>query len=184
MSNYWHNVRKHQEHRRLLEALEQVPEYLAVSDYAMQLEPYIHTFGMDSIFTATFEELVGSPQRVTQSILEWLNLAPARTELRLEKQNARPDTFTRVRGNGWLDRLARSRFWGGISPAIPRRVKRVGQRLAYRSADAVTDEALDLAIAEVRPRLQDSTRRLESLLGRSFDEWTTTLHEPARTRER
>ncbi len=44
-------------------------------------------------------------------------------------------------------------------------------------------EALDDVIEEIRPHLRESVRRLETLLGRPFEEWTTTLEGPGHPRD-
>ena len=45
ISHYWHNVRLHGEKRDPLKAIQEDSLYLEVSDYAMQLDPYIQIFG-------------------------------------------------------------------------------------------------------------------------------------------
>lgn len=174
VSNYWHNLRKHQEHRGILEAFREVPEYLSVSDYVLQLEPYMERFDHSTIFTATFEELVAQPDAIVAAVLKWLGLEPAVAEL--EKRNARPREFTRVRGRGLLHRFAASPTWDRLSPLAPRWVKRMGRRLGYATGGP-EQRALAEAVTELRPRMRDRVYELEGLLGRSFDEWTTTLGE-------
>lgn len=178
LSNYWHNVRKHQEHRSLETALRLVPEYLAVSDYPTQLRPYLEAFGRDRVFAATFERLVGRPTETVAEILEWLELGPIPAGTVLQKRNARPERFTRVRGRGLLHRLASSRFWGRLSPLAPRWPKEVAKSLGYGRVEA-DEVSLDTLVDALRPDMRRVVRDLESLLGRTFEEWTTTLTDRA-----
>ncbi len=181
LSHYWHNVRKHQEHRPLEAAFREVPEYTAVSDYPMQLAPYFEEFGRDAVFAATFEELVAEPDRTVRSLLSWLGLDPALPRGGLEKRNARPERFTRLRGRGRLDRFARSRLWDRLSPGVPQWIKALGRRAGYRPA-APDEEAMERAVEQLRPEMRAMAERLGVLLGRSFQDWTTTFSaEPART---
>lgn len=177
ISNYWHNLRKHQEHRGMLEAFREVPEYLAVSDYVLQLEPYLERFGRAAVFTSTFEELVTRPESTVADILEWLGLEPAPT-LELEKHNAKPGEFTRVRGRGVLHRVALSPTWERLSPLAPRWLKRAGHKLGY-SAGRPADADVAEVVRMLQPRMRARVAELEGLLGRSFDEWTTTVGESA-----
>lgn len=175
VSHYWHNVRTHSEHRDIRTAFEEVPEYLAVSDYAMQLEPYLDRFGPGAVCATTFESLVGRSAETVGAVLEWLNLAPPPPSAALRKENARPEQFTRVRGHGTLHRLTHSQLWDRLSPLAPAWLKDLGRRATYAPAQAVdanTDETLDA----IRPRVLEGVERLERLLDRSFPEWTTTRH--------
>lgn len=173
VSHYWHNVRKHTEHRGIRQALREVPEYLAVSDYAMQLEPYFDRFGRDSVFAATFESLVERSTETIAGVLDWLGLPPLPPEEELRRDNARPDQFTRVRGHGLLDRFARTSLWERLSPLAPGWLKGLGKRASYAPAEAADPET-EAAIEEFRPEMQRKVRELERLLGRHFPEWTTT----------
>ena len=167
MSHYWHDVRKYQEHRSIERALEERVEYRAISDYAMQLEPYLDTFGRDAVHALTFEELVDDPERAVRSILAWLGTT-------LGRRNAMPDSFMRLRGSGLLDRVARSRLWSRLSGFAPQGLKDLAKRLAYREADP-DGYAKEAVAARLRPEMQEGVRRLEALLDRDFPAWTTTF---------
>jgi len=60
VSHYWHALRDiHHggETRSLLKAVKEQPDYLAFSNYAAQLTPYLERFGQAAIYTLTFESL-------------------------------------------------------------------------------------------------------------------------------
>lgn len=178
ISHYLHNVRKHQEHRTIATAFHEVPEYLAVSDYAMQLEPYMERFGRASVFTSTFEAMVERPGATVDQILSWLDLETGHPRGELRKRNARPERFTRVRGRGLLHRLAVSDVWDRLSPYAPRWVRTLGKRAGYRPADA-SELHLEDVVGQLRPEMRRMVKKLETLLDRSFPEWTTTLGSDA-----
>jgi hypothetical protein len=173
ISHYWHNVRKFEEHRAIVEALRERVDYLAFSHYRMQLEPYVERFGWGALLPLTFEALTREPGTVVRRILRWLDLDCDVDLTSMEKRNARPATFRRVRGRGLLDRFARSAFWDRVSPHAPGWVKGAGRRLGYRDADD-RSEQVDEAIRAIRPRAQEQVRELEAFLGTRFPEWTTT----------
>ena len=60
ISHYWHGVKYGDERNDALTAIRQKQEYTCFSDYATQLEPYIERFGLDKVYTLTFESLICS----------------------------------------------------------------------------------------------------------------------------
>jgi hypothetical protein len=178
VSHYWHAVRDvHHggELRRMIKAVtEQPSDYLAFSDYAMQLEPYIKLFGRDAIFTLTFESLVRDPQAELNRIFEWLGL-PAHSigEHSSKAHNQKPENIVGVAGAGILNRIQYSSVWDRISPLVPARLKGWAKGLAYRKVDAADStaelEILRNLVADTQQRQIDSLSRL---LNRDFPEWT------------
>ena len=191
LSHYWHAVRDLYhggELRPLLKAVREEPEYLAFSDYAMQLEPYLERFGKDSILTLTFEALIDNPQRELDRIHHWLGLPPHPIDDRsAQAHNQKPKAMMGVAGSGLLNRIRYSRGWDRVSPRVPAWVKSWAKRQAYRPVDEHRSRA-DI------PRLRDAIgerqrrqiERLCSLLERDFPEWRTedripsTAHAAAR----
>ena len=177
ISHYWHDVRKLEEHRGILEALRERVDYTAFSDYRMQLVPYLEHFGKDRVLALTFESLTRDPEATLGTLFDWLGLPTPRVPEPLERRNARPDSFRRVRGRGLLDRFARSRLWDRISPLAPGWLKRLGHGLGYRDAEPES-EPVEEAVAMLRPGMRRQAEELEALLGRSFPEWEVTLGTP------
>ena len=187
VSHYWHAVRDvHHggELRPLLKAVQEAPEYLAFSDYAMQLEPYLELFGKNAIFTLTFESLVEDRQRELDQIYRWLELpSPDAGNRPAEAHNRKPTAMTGVAGAGILNRIQYSNAWRRISPHVPPWMKNWAKKQAYRPVDerqARTDiERLRALIAPIQQRQIASLSRL---LGRDFPEWRTdgqsTLPDP------
>ncbi|MHB1829738.1 MAG: sulfotransferase family protein [Steroidobacteraceae bacterium] len=176
ISHYWHAVRNiHHggEPRPLLKAVQDNPEYLAFSDYAMQLEPYIARFGRHALFTLTFEALVDDPQRELDRIYRWLGLPTYPLGDRSAMaHNRKPNEMLGVAGLGLLNRIRYSRGWDRVSPRVPAWFKNWAKQQAYRPVDEQRSQA-DI------PRLRDAIgerqrrqiERLSNLLERDFPEW-------------
>ena len=177
ISHYWHAVRDvHHggELRRMIEAVTRQPsDYLAFSDYAMQLEPYIKLFGGEAIFTLTFESLVRDPQQELNRLFDWLGL-PAHSigEHSSKAHNQKPENIMGVAGAGILNRIQYSGVWDRISPLVPSRLKGWAKALAYKKVDAADSTA---ELETLRNRIADSQQRqiesLSRLLNRDFPEW-------------
>ena len=176
VSHYWHNVRDMRwgrEWRSMLSAVRRDPQYIAFSDYAMQLRPYIDIFGRDRIYVTTFERMVENPDDVLWEIFEWLQVDSGfRAEGTRRRWNAAPAEAKRVGGFGILNRLRYSQAWDKLAPVIPRRLRQMGTRLAERRVDRTSQ---DVAAVEryLRPILLEKTEATRAMLGRDFNEWTT-----------
>ena len=67
----------------MAEAFRQDERYLAYSDYAMQLRPYLETFGRGRVFTLTLEALQEEPELCMRSLFAWLGVDGSFTPPRL-----------------------------------------------------------------------------------------------------
>ncbi len=181
VSHYWHAVRDvHHggELRSLLRAVQDAPEYLAFSDYAMQLEPYVELFGKNAIFTLTFESLVEDRQRALDQIYRWLELpSPAAGDRPDKAHNQKPTAMTGVAGAGILNRIEYSNAWKRISPHVPPWIKNWARKQAYQPVDerqAQTD--IERLRELLGPLQQQQIANLSRLVGRGFPEWRTDSH--------
>ncbi len=178
ISHYWHMVMSHDEDRPMLEAVQRNPQYLHVSNYPMQLEPWFARFPRDRILTMTFEALVADPDTRLREIFSWLGVDPDFTPENCGRSyNAGAARFVKPRGEGWLNRLRFSRFWDVASRVVPAPVRALGRRLAEREFDR-SREPIEPVIEHLRPRVLPWIHELESLLGREFPEWATSLGQP------
>lgn len=178
VSHYWHAVRVRSlqgegEPRHLLKAVLANPQYLAFSDYAMQLKPYIDLFGRKSLYTLTFEKLVENPQRELDQIYQWLDIPPHPLgEKATQAYNQKPSDVAMAAGAGILYRIRFSSLWDRISPRVPVWLKDWTKKLAYKPLNErqYMDE-----VARLRVEIGDLQRRqidrLSMLLGRDFPEW-------------
>ncbi len=179
VSHYWHNTQirdfKHGggEPRPLLKAVREDSQYLAFSDYATQLEPYIKRFGRGAVYVLTFEMLVQDPQRELDLIYQWLGLTPHPLEGQLaQAHNQRPKGITAAAGTGLLYRIRFSKTWHRIAPHFPIWIKKWAKRRAYRPVDEQeSQEAIARLKAEIGNVQAVQIDRLRQLLGRDFPEW-------------
>ena len=173
ISHYWHAVRKLEERRPILQALEEEEQYIALSDYPRQLAPYLEHFQRDQILTLTFEEMVTHQDRTLPTVLSWLDLKPI-SPLRLPASNVRPEGFRRLRGRGLLWRFAQSGAWERLHGHVPQFVKDMGRHMAIAPA-RVDAGAVKEAQSYLRPIMREKVESLSKLLDRSFPEWAKTL---------
>jgi hypothetical protein len=177
-SHYWHNVAdltNEAERRNMRSAVREDPRYVAYSNYAMQLEPYLELFGRERIALLTAEQLAADPTAVVTMLCRWLGLTgvpPAETFT--ERWNVRPAEGRSVRGRGLLNRLRHTAFWRALRPWWPRPLRDIGLRLAERRAPLRDKSELE-AIDYLRPILRVRVEALAQLVERDFPEWKT-LH--------
>jgi len=174
ISHYWHGVARLDEHRSMLLAVQLDPNYLAFSDYRLQLAAYIERVGRERVLTLSFEQLIACPRDTLEMCFRWLGLDPSRGAPELPKANARPDEMRRVRGKGRLHRFSTTRAWDFFSPLVPRALKARARALAVGRVDPKVESA-GPTIAYLRPRLQPMVRELERYLGTTFPEWKTVF---------
>ena len=187
VSHYWHAVRDVYhggERRPLLKAVREEPEYLAFSDYALQLAPYFERFGKDSILTLTFEALIDHPQRELDRIYRWLGLPPhPLAERATEAHNRKPPHMLGVAGAGILNRIQYSSVWNPISPHIPDWMKNWAKKRAYRPVDERQSQPdIDRLRAEIADLQRAQVDALSRLLWRDFPEWRVGDRTPATDR--
>lgn len=174
VSHYWHNVRKHQETRPMLQAIRDDVQYRAFGHYALQLRPWMSRFDSGSILTLVFEEMVADPRATLDEVVRWLGLPKAPGDATLGRKNARPDEVTRVRGRGHLHEFRSTGVWETLSPMVPKPLKTWATGLTLAKVRP-TEEPDDGVVAHLRPWARESVSALEELLGREFPMWTTSL---------
>jgi len=175
VSHYWHTVRWDDERRTPEEALLGDPMYLDVSDYAMQLRPYLELFDRDQIMVLTTEELSGDTAATVQRLFEWLGVDPEATAgADGVRANKTPEERI-VRRKAWMvpiERLRWSKAYRAVRPLVPKSIRTSARGVGQESIEKV--EIDDAVYAELRRRLEPRVAELEELLGRSFrDEWRT-----------
>jgi hypothetical protein len=185
ISHYWHMVRYHSEYRPIAVAMREDPQYVSVSHYAMQLEPFRERFGLDRIVVLTYEQLVSDPGATMQSLYRWLGLDGAGVDVSgaKEPEHVTPEVIQMPRWHGIPRKLWHSPATKSLMLHLPRAL-RSGLRHAiirdvHRQAVDVTD-ATDF-LRSVQRRQADE---LSGMLGRTFPEWAklnATPDRPARS---
>jgi LPS sulfotransferase NodH len=176
ISHYWHMAEHRGETRPLMDAIQHDPHYTEVSDYAMQLRPYLARFGSEKVKVLTFEELTRKPLPTMHSLFEWLEVdadfVPADTR---SARNATPKEVTQRReGGGLLHQLRHSRLWEHIGGYVPPALRRFGVSLVEKKVDRSKTDMAEV-IAYLRKLQRPQVDELSHLLGRDFPEWKT-LH--------
>jgi hypothetical protein len=174
ISHYWHMVEHRGETRSPLSAIKEDPHYIEVSDYAMQLTPYIERFGRDRVYVMTFEELIRDPAHSVRGVFEWLGVAADFVPTGLAAaHNVTPVRVRQQRaGMGWLQRFRHSALWTRLGPLTPAGLRRLGVGFAEKSVVRKQVDVTDV-VDYLRPLQKAQTTRLAALVGREFPEWKT-----------
>jgi hypothetical protein len=171
ISHYWHAVQYFGENRKPLAAIRDEPHYMAVSDYASQLTPYLELFGARQVHALTFERLVRHPVETTQAVFRWLgvddSIAPPAVDVAV---NATPELL--MQQQSWKKTLTNSRLWRAVARYRPEALRTHTAALGVKPVhpNAVP---MDRVIRFLRPIQQAQTLRLRALLQRDFPEWQT-----------
>ena len=157
--------------REPLTAIRDDPQYMAVSDYASQLKPYLQHFGVANVHALTFEQLVHKPVEITQTVYDWLGVdasfVPADIEVPV---NVTPATLMQRRA--WTMRLTQSSMWRAIRDYRPDALR--GRMAELKTKSVRPDQVpMDDVIRFLRPIQRAQTERLEGLIKRGFPEWQT-----------
>jgi hypothetical protein len=171
LSHYWERVKRYLEGRDLLTTIKNEPEIINVGYYAMQLKPYIETFGSDRIFILTLESLKADKTATLKAIFDWLEVD---TNIRVPdtgKHNVGEAEVQQFIGAPLVSILRQTPLWSTIVKLIP---KFITDRLRKLTKPVKRDmNQAPEAIAYLRPILQQQTKELTQLLNRQFPEWKT-----------
>jgi Sulfotransferase family len=173
-SHYWHMVRYHAEHRPIAEAIRRDSEFLAVSYYAMQLQPFLERFGRDRIAILTHESLVRHPVDVMRSLYGWLGVGTEGVDMLgfAQPEHVTPNVIRASIWGGVPRRLWQWPVFRHVRQHVPRSIESVLRGLATR--DRCRRLVDTTSVAELlRPIQLLQTEELIRLIGRGFPEWTT-----------
>jgi len=176
LSHYWHMVRYHAERRPMLEAIRTDSQYLDVSNYAMQLTPYLELFGASRVMVVTFEQLTRNPAMTMRQVYDWLGVDGAEVDIPgLDvAENVTPEVLRMAAWRGVLQHVRRSRPFRLLTPSLPRTLRERAVQFATHHVDRRTFDASQ-ATNFLRPLQTRQTESLTRLVGRRFPEWRT-LH--------
>jgi Sulfotransferase family len=174
ISHYWHNARSQRERRDMLTAIREDPQYVEVSDYAMQLRAYTEVFGAERIKTVVTEEMLADPIGTVQDVFRWLGVNATFVPPNLDERiGATPAVFERAQTLPAIRRFHRSQVWHKLSPLVPRALRRATRQGLYRREKvAIADAPEEQVVMYLQQVLQPRTERLACLLGRDFPMWT------------
>ena len=173
LSHYRFAVRMKYERRPIAEAVRD-PFYSAVSNYAMQLEPYLDRFGREPIWIGTLEELSADAASALSGLYSWLGVDPDAGDLTYPQRNAVSSELTRARGPEMLHRAGRSGVYQRLARAVlPAAARRTVRRVLNRTVEA--EEVRDDSVIEYLRTVQAPfVERFETMVDREFPAWTMT----------
>jgi hypothetical protein len=180
ISHYWHMVRFNAEHRTIRDAVRLDPQYMDVSNYAMQIAPYFACFGPERVFTLTFEELTHQTVATMRRLYTWLGVDPmaALSAASVEAENVTPDVVAMPAFLGALLPFRHSRTLRAVIPHLPLTLRGAAKRLATVEVERRLVDTSDV-ITYLRPTQQRQTQSLTAMLGREFPEWKTLYEHGA-----
>ncbi|MFE8071664.1 sulfotransferase [Marinobacteraceae bacterium S3BR75-40.1] len=174
-SHYRHAVRDlhfYGETRPIIQAIEKDPMYVAYSDYAMQLKPYLELFGKEQVYTLTFEDLVSNTQEEMAHIFDWLGIDKTFEIGETIAANQAPQRFKKARGRGVLNRLRYSSGWGVVAGLVPKRLRKLGTKLSETEAtDVLTAEDKEAVRLRLKAYFEERITELERLTSRHYNRW-------------
>jgi hypothetical protein len=177
ISHYWHFVVDGREDLPLLRAVRQRETYVARSDYALQLRPYLDLFGPAKVFTLTLEDFERRPCSVLQQVFQWLGLDPDVPIDTSRRFNVRGERVLQTRRYLVpVDTMLKHWRWHRLETGLPAVVPRMIRALTYREVDRAA-ETTEEARRALRGFLKPRVHELSQLLGRDFPEWSSTFAE-------
>jgi Sulfotransferase family len=181
VAHYWHNVQIEYETRPPSEALWEDPRFIAFSDYAMQLQPYLEVFPREQIHVLTLESFRDDQAGALRAIFEWLGVDADYRVPGPIRSNRSPEVIYQVRpGMLWLARALDTRHWRKATRRLPPIFRNGAHKLSWRKIER---DAYDFGeiVARLRPILAEKALELSHLLGRDLPEWTTTFAQGPRS---
>lgn len=173
ISHYWYNVQGGTEVYSPLKAFKKSEEYVARSDYAMQIIPYFSVFSPEQILILTLEDLRDDPQTELRKIFEWLKVNPNVPIDTSRRFNVAQSTVKQTRlGFSRIDLLMKHWRWKRVEPKLPKFIPTCLRSITYRKVDKI-DVDIRPAIGYLRSVLTKKNDYLVKLLGRTFPKWST-----------
>ena len=176
ISHYYHNRRDllfSAEKRSIYRAFTEDNTYMAYSNYAMQIEPYLKLFGSNNLLIIVFENIISGSANDLFKIFNWLNIEKPQNLILTKKSNIAPERFNVVRGFGFLNKLRYSSLWGVISPYVPKKTRQFGNLLSEKKeVKRINKKDKNKIYHEFKPVFQEYIHNLEKLTGESYPLWT------------
>ena len=173
ISHYWMHVHYYGKVISPIKAIEQIPEIMNISYYAMQLNRFLQVFDRQQIQAITYEELIRDPKAILKQIFGWLNIDDSFVPDNLnEAVNKGSSTIRAAKGYGFLFTLRDSSLWNAMAPLFPKAFRRMAANLAvtyYEKSQVSMAELKDYLRKPFLPQVAE----LEVLLRRDFCLWKT-----------
>lgn len=170
LSHYEFDLFRRYETRPATVALRENPFYCQVSDYAMQIRPYLDTFGADRVFILALEELSASPAEEFHRLYSWLSVDPAPGPDRLPQRNEIGDQLLLSHDTAPLRLARRAGWYRRLVSSVPKSVRARLRGVVARDVTRAETRSEEL-VAELVERLEPAIEEFEHLTGRRFDVW-------------
>ncbi len=177
LSHYWYRVKRNGEARSPIDAIasKRDPRYRALSDYAMQLRPYLERFGEGQIYVETLENLHTDLGGTLSRIFRWLGVS-CEEALSLEPVHSNPTPKHLRRDKARLVGAFRnSPLWDVVRPLMPGGLRRIAKRTFTHQ---VQRSEVDLGEIHryLRPLQQEQAEEFFELVGVRYDRQWATLY--------
>ena len=182
LSHYWWDVQYSAEGRSFKDAASRSREILDVGHYAMQIAPYLETFGRNRVHVTTLESLIADAPATLKALWDFLELPAADVTGGAPPPRYNPGRaeVPRLPAAGLISHLKDTPIWTAAKALVPPQMrKRAIASIARPVQRVIAPEEIEEAAAALRPRLLEETRALSRLLGRDFPEWTWLHGGPA-----
>lgn len=173
ISHYWHDVRVTSQIEDVLFSLKNDPLYEHVSYYAMQIKEYLRCFDLDRFYICTFEKLIQDSETVIRDIFHWLGLDTGVPIAGInEPKNVTPKSMLVSKANIIPYDFRMSPAVRRVMRWVPYSIQKVAGKILSKPVDKSASDLTEV-IEYLRINQIKQTEELESILGRSFTEWTT-----------
>jgi len=173
ISQYWWEVQWSGEGRDMLTAVKKMDDLIDVSNYAMQLQPYIKLFGRERVMAITLEELNSSTSQTLYEIFTWLGVDSSFLPTDLNRRdNISSEKVDRMFGSSIFSNLRGTLLWKAMKRVVSESTRQQVRKAFSRPVERDMS-GLEETINYLRPIQQEQTQKLCKLLGREFSEWKT-----------
>lgn len=188
LSHHYHMYRAGDAPRDIGQALRQIPSLVNVSRYAMQLDPWIETFGLANLHVVRFEDFVQARTETVNELCTFLRVSPEsgtvdteRVHNAGENQLLPPDLL-----RGIIRKITRSQWYKrNVHPHISQGVRDLLKHIVYEPAKDRPDPPSPEVIEYIIEHVQEDVDRLSQLLDRNDLKWDLeAVHRQYVTEER
>ncbi len=182
VSHHRHLVRGGDATPDINEAVRSMPELIDVSRYAMQLEPWIDTFGRAQLHVVRFEDYVADRRREVERVCAFLGATPPPSDADLGRvHNAGEEALVPPPGlRGLARRVTRGQFYKRvIHPRTPRWLRERLKATVYTRPESVASALTAETRAYLTDQFAGDLDRLARMLGRDDLRWDLSPHPVA-----
>ncbi|GAB4109199.1 MAG: sulfotransferase [Phycisphaeraceae bacterium] len=170
VSQYQHEILEGRYQFSLDEAIEKVPSLINYSRYAMQLQPWMDTFGREAVKVIRFEDYIADRVAGCASALQFLGLDPA--QVQVDTNAVYNKTEGKPLSKGWAYRLTRtSLYQNWIRPHVSIKARDMFRRMLLPKAEKPKAELTPELAYRLAEQLIPDQEQLADMLGRDTPLW-------------